>query len=302
MSEPSDTYDAALLKCQVLVWLLETDSGDLDELNVSSGARLLLSALAIGEEEDGGRHHFFARAKERSERADVVITNHALLLHDLTGPAPLLPPFRHLIIDEAHRLEDAAARCFGEQIGYVSFRLLTAKIAQTIAKWQEAEQDAPNGALVRCQQRLEELQFEGDELFRLLRRYALDKKPARAGRCRYRFSPTDEQSRVWQAAVELCWRLRDLAAALSAEAKPLLSADTSGDFPPSALLSADLAALNRQMAALVRLLTEKEPGVVRWIEADEKGAANAVRLYSQPVDLADVFRRSTVYVKNGASF
>ncbi|WP_304413651.1 helicase C-terminal domain-containing protein, partial [Geobacillus sp. ZGt-1] len=117
----------------------------------------------------------------------------------------------------------------------------------------------------------------------------LDKKPARAGRCRYRFSPTDEQSRAWQAAVELCWRLRDLAAALSAEAKPLLSADTSGDFPPSALLSADLAALNRQMAALVRLLTEKEPGVVRWIEADEKGAANAVRLYSQPVDLADFF-------------
>ncbi|TLS33418.1 ATP-dependent DNA helicase DinG [Geobacillus thermoleovorans] len=289
LSEPSDTYDAALLKCQVLVWLLETDSGDLDELNVSSGARLLLSALAIGEEEDGGRHHFFARAKERSERADVVITNHALLLHDLTGPAPLLPPFRHLIIDEAHRLEDAAARCFGEQISYVSFRLLTAKIAQTIAKWVEAEQDAPNGALVRCQQRLEELQFEGDELFRLLRRYALDKKPARAGRCRYRFSPTDEQSRAWQAAVELCWRLRDLAAALSAEAKPLLSADTSGDFPPSALLSADLAALNRQMAALVRLLTEKEPGVVRWIEADEKGAANAVRLYSQPVDLADFF-------------
>ncbi|MFC0297882.1 ATP-dependent DNA helicase DinG [Geobacillus jurassicus] len=289
LAEPSDTYDAALLKCQLLVWLLETDSGDLDELNVSSGARLLLSALAIGEEEDGGRHHFFAQAKERAEQADVVITNHAFLLHDLTGPAPLLPPFRHLVIDEAHRLEEVAARCFGERIDYVSFRLLTAKMSQTIAKWLETEQDGTNETLVRCQRRLEELQFEGDELFRLLRRYALEKKPARAGRCRYRFSPMNEQNRTWQAAVDLCWRLRDLAAALCAEARPLLSADITGDLAPPALLSADLAALNRQMVALVRLLTETEPGIIRWIEADEKGAANAVRLYSQPVDLADFF-------------
>lgn len=289
LPEPCDTYDAALLKCQMLVWLLETDSGDLDELNVSSGARLLLSALAIGEEEDGGRHHFFAQAKRRAEQADIVITNHAFLLHDLTASTPLLPPFRHLIIDEAHRLEDIAARYFGERIDYVSFRLLTAKMAQTLTKWLEAEQGEVKAVLARCQRHLEGLQFEGDELFRLLRRYALERKPARAGRCRCRFSPADEHGRTWQAAVELCWRLRDLTAALLAEAKPILPVAMTDAITLPASLAADLAALNQQMNALVRLLTEAEPGTVRWIEADEKGAANAVRLYSQPVDLADFF-------------
>jgi len=287
--EPSDTYDAVLLKCQLLVWLLETDSGDLDELNVSSGARLSLPALAIGEEEDGGRHHFFAQAKRRAEQADIVVTNHAFLLHDLTAPTPFLPPFRYLVIDEAHRLEEIAARYFGERIDYVSFRLLTAKMAQTIAKWLEAEQGEARGVLIRCQRHLEGLQFEGDELFRLLRRYALGKKPARAGRCRCRFSPADESGRTWQAAVELCWRLRDLAAELIVEAKSLLPSVITGDGTPPALLAADLVALNRQMGALVRLLTEAEQETVRWIEADEKGAANAVRLYSQPVNLAHFF-------------
>ncbi|KAF6509726.1 DinG family ATP-dependent helicase YoaA [Geobacillus stearothermophilus] len=289
LSEPCDTYDAALLKCQLLVWLLETDSGDLDELNVSSGARLLLSELAIGEGEDGGRHHFFAQAKQRAERANIVITNHAFLLHDLTASSPLLPPFRHLVIDEAHRLEDAAAHSFGERIDYVSFRLLTAKIAQTLGKWPEAEHGEAEDAIARCQRRLEELQFEGDELFRLLRRYALAKKPARAGRCRCRFSPADEGGRTWQAATELCWRLRDSAAALCGAAMPLVSAPAADGSPLPASLAADLAALERQLATLVRLLTETDPSAVRWIEADEKGAANAVRLYSQPVDLADFF-------------
>lgn len=219
----------------------------------------------------------------------MVITNHAFLLHDLTASTPLLPAFRHLIIDEAHRLEDVAARYFGDRIDYVSFRLLTAKMAQTFTKWMEAGQSEGKDILARCQQQLEKLQFEGDELFRLLRRYALARKPARAGRCRCRFSPADEGGRMWQAAIELCWRLRDLAAALLAEAKPLLPAAMTDDTTPSASLAADLATLNQQMDALVRLLTEAEPETVRWIEADEKGAANAVRLYSQPVDLADFF-------------
>ncbi|BBW95855.1 ATP-dependent DNA helicase DinG [Geobacillus sp. FSL W8-0032] len=289
LAEPSDPYDAVLLKCQLLVWLLETESGDLDELNVPSGARMLLADLAIGEEEEGGRHHFFAAAKRRAEEADLIITNHAFLLHDLTAPRPLFPPFRYLVIDEAHRLEDAAARHFGERVDYVSFRFLTAKLAQTMAKRREEEQRCEARAtLARCQRLLEELQFEGDELFRLLRRYALAKQPARAGRCRYRFSPADERGQTWEAAVELCWRLRDAIAALAAAVQPLLATENETMALPVSF-SADMAALRRHIAALVRLLTETEEGVVRWMEADEKGAANAVRLYAQPVDLSAFF-------------
>ena len=41
------------------------------------------------------------------------IVNHALLLANAARDDQLLPPFRHLVVDEAHRLEDVATQHFG---------------------------------------------------------------------------------------------------------------------------------------------------------------------------------------------
>ncbi|MCX7021080.1 MAG: DEAD/DEAH box helicase [bacterium] len=60
---------------------------------------------------------FFQRARRRAQSADLVITNHALLLADVilrsSGEA-VLPDYAYLVVDEAHRLEDAAT----DQLGY----------------------------------------------------------------------------------------------------------------------------------------------------------------------------------------
>ncbi len=59
---------------------------------------------------------FFQRARREMEGADLLVCNHAILCSDLAlrrrGVA-LLPEYKHVIIDEAHALEDVASDHFG---------------------------------------------------------------------------------------------------------------------------------------------------------------------------------------------
>jgi len=72
---------------------------------------------------------FFHRARRLASQADVLVVNHALLLADLAlrqqtdnySAAAVLPPFSHLVIDEAHHLEDVATRFFSGQTTRFAF-------------------------------------------------------------------------------------------------------------------------------------------------------------------------------------
>ena len=49
-------------------------------------------------------------ARRRAARADVVVTNHSLLLRDVEAEGRILPPVRHWVVDEAHGFEAEARR------------------------------------------------------------------------------------------------------------------------------------------------------------------------------------------------
>lgn len=67
---------------------------------------------------------FLFSARRQAADADVVVVNHHLLAADLAvrrnsgnwADAAVLPPYRRLILDEAHHLEDTAARHLGHQV------------------------------------------------------------------------------------------------------------------------------------------------------------------------------------------
>jgi ATP-dependent DNA helicase DinG len=67
---------------------------------------------------------FLFKARRTAADADVVVVNHHLLSADLAvrrttdnwGEGAVLPPYRRLIIDEAHHLEDTAAQHLGHQV------------------------------------------------------------------------------------------------------------------------------------------------------------------------------------------
>jgi ATP-dependent DNA helicase DinG len=78
---------------------------------------------------------FLFRARRRAAEADVVVVNHHLLAADLSvrqasdnwQEAAVLPPYRRLILDEAHHLEDVAAGHLGIQVTSRAVRRLLSR-------------------------------------------------------------------------------------------------------------------------------------------------------------------------------
>ena len=112
--------DARLL-AKTLVWLRDTRTGDRGEINLSGRDGPAWGRVSAA---DKGRCPgmrgegpcFLRSARDRAEAAHVVVVNHALLLSDLAMGGGVLPGYDHLIVDEAHHLEDEATRQLGFQI------------------------------------------------------------------------------------------------------------------------------------------------------------------------------------------
>lgn len=109
-----------VLLAKVLVWLPMTTSGDVSELFLANATeralwqRICSDAATCTPERCGDQagqtkvQDFFYQARRQAESAHLLIINHALLIADLSAEGRVLPPYSHLIIDEAHRLDEAA--------------------------------------------------------------------------------------------------------------------------------------------------------------------------------------------------
>ena len=113
-------------------WSSQTTTGDRDELvpgvtdrawrQVSVSARecLGLSRCPVGMD------CFAEQARARAGRAEVVVTNHALLAIDAMGDHPVLPDHDVVVIDEAHDLVDRVTNAATEE--------LTASMVETASR------------------------------------------------------------------------------------------------------------------------------------------------------------------------
>jgi len=79
---------------------------------------------------------FVFSARRRAAEADVVVVNHHLLASDLAvriasdnwQEAAVLPPYRRLVLDEAHHLEDVAAHHLGTQVSMIGVQRLLGRL------------------------------------------------------------------------------------------------------------------------------------------------------------------------------
>jgi len=124
--------DERRLLATVLGWLSRTASGDFAE-NAAWGWRgsgaLGVKLTATGEECMGRscRHYrrcFLWRARARAQAADVVVANHSLVFAEMNVNSPSLPPYAHIIFDEAHNIEDAATRHFSVEVSQSRVRFI----------------------------------------------------------------------------------------------------------------------------------------------------------------------------------
>jgi predicted DnaQ family exonuclease/DinG family helicase len=108
-------------KLKVLVWLHSTESGDRSELRLHGREEVMWARIASDPLDCVGIHCtkedcYVHRARAEAEAADLVVVNHALLLADVEVGGGLLPDYDHLVIDEAHHLEEAATRGLRQEV------------------------------------------------------------------------------------------------------------------------------------------------------------------------------------------
>ena len=109
--------DEARMLSKSLVWLQYTHTGDRGEMNLSGRDWQSWMRVSAGDNSfcPGLRQGmcFLRAARERAEAAHVIVVNHALLVSDLIRGGGLIPEYDHLVVDEAHHLEEAATQQFG---------------------------------------------------------------------------------------------------------------------------------------------------------------------------------------------
>ncbi|MFW6097164.1 MAG: helicase C-terminal domain-containing protein [Chloroflexota bacterium] len=111
-SGPSNADEMAVY-ARILLWLPESQTGDVNELSLrSQGEQMAWGRLSADNDacrmdtcrEERCPLHV---ARRRAEQAHLLVVNHSLLLADVAAGNRVLPPYRDLIIDEAHHLESA---------------------------------------------------------------------------------------------------------------------------------------------------------------------------------------------------
>ncbi|MBN2258167.1 MAG: DEAD/DEAH box helicase family protein [Anaerolineaceae bacterium] len=155
-----ETVEELRVLAKILIWLRTNQSGDRSELTLTGPSEREVWHRLSAEDEGckgevclrrmGGSCPFY-RARQAALNSHILVVNHALLLADATTKNRVLPEFNHLVVDEAHHLEDATTSA-------LSFRVTQGDILRLLR-----ELGGPNaGTLGKLGKSLEGLLPPGD--------------------------------------------------------------------------------------------------------------------------------------------
>jgi DNA polymerase-3 subunit epsilon/ATP-dependent DNA helicase DinG len=112
---PTNANEMRVL-AKIIVWELENNSGDRNEINLTGPIEREVWARLSAEDDNCttetclGRMSgtcAFHRAKQAAQSCHLLIVNHALLLSDVSTGSKVLPEYDYVIVDEAHHMESA---------------------------------------------------------------------------------------------------------------------------------------------------------------------------------------------------
>ena len=111
------------LKMKLLVWLLETDTGDLSEIHLRGPERAYYRTASIQAGEGAG-HFFFNRALTEAGHATFTLTNHYFLIDCIDH----LPDIDTVIVDEAHQLKRSLEERMKTTFSYQAMKFFIGQI------------------------------------------------------------------------------------------------------------------------------------------------------------------------------
>ncbi|WP_367306276.1 helicase C-terminal domain-containing protein [Alicyclobacillus acidocaldarius] len=289
----------------LLVWLTETPDGTRETLSKSSvGPGLWARVQSESESCINRRCPFFQpcyyfRTKQAAQAAHLIVTNHSLVMSDLASDHRVLPKYEHLVVDEAHHLEEQATNHLGFEVQSGVMAALAHRLVRDRGR---------AGVLAEVVRMLEELDIRGttlesleegkewvgtlgaevDAAFQAIAAYVpAGQSEARldgAWRQTESFHPYREALDRTQAGVK---RLQDLRARLVDLVKSLPSDDHVGRVVDAAgFLGAWLDGIARMQEVL-----DEHPDDVTWAEVQTGGSRVRVSVHRAPVDVARVLKQ-----------
>ncbi|WP_066193251.1 MULTISPECIES: ATP-dependent DNA helicase DinG [Gracilibacillus] len=255
------SYQDRMFKAMILVWLTETSTGDIDELQFSLHKQPALYQLVSQHQRlqpAWQGYCFYERTLAQADQASVIITNHALLAIDMLSEYDILPSYQKLVVDEAHQLEEVAANYLGASVSYVEitafFHPLEKQTLQDI--W--------------LSESIETCKYELDLFFRQLFQYVQAKnKQGRMvsdiGRLK---AVWDNQARIdYQDATKRVMLLLD-------QLVPFFDEETQQQ-------------LTAYKEVIRQLLLQETNESITWLEIDPQGAENAVYIQQEPFSVQE---------------
>lgn len=112
------------------------------------------------------------RERSLAQEADLVIANHALVLSDQAAESRLLPPYRNIIFDEAHHLDEVATKQFGTTLREESYQRLLRRCNDELASASQREKGELGEAMATLKDPFNRLQEASAVFFAELRTVA----------------------------------------------------------------------------------------------------------------------------------
>lgn len=323
MDDGPQSAAEALFLSRVLVWLGETETGDRAELNLPLPDEEAWSRLASDSEaclgarcRYQGRGCFFQRARQKSQAADLVVANHALLLEDVKADNKVLPEYACVVLDEGHHLEEAATRHLGTEVDLFTLKTYLWRLGRggerggsylsTLArKFAHPAKGAPVvAAAEECLRLIQETVEAVDELAARLDALVAGHLAAEDdGSLTLRLRPETRGGRAWEAAEvaadNACLACRRLATALENLSASLEEATPTSEYPDGAAAEVARYTARFRSAAdgIARVMVGDDDGEVYWLEADRRQGRGRYALRAAPVNVGSILNQTLFGVR-----
>jgi len=286
------TREEARLALKTLIWRTTTTSGDRAELNLLGGEGALWSRVSADDETCTSRRCattrggcFLERARSAAATSGIVVVNHALLLHDARSGGNLLPDAEHVVVDEAHHLEDVASDAFGYKLETWRTRRDLERIAHSplVVSGLKAADPATVEAAQLLREEIGRATLMSDETFATLGTLLPE------GTDRFRvtggFRSSDDRWLPIELAAE---RMADALAGVRIGSDRLVA--RGGEEDELVEHESAMKELIGEQGAIEHGIHQPRPGEIAWLERSNDG----IGLYVAPAHVGAALRRTLV--------
>ncbi|WP_047152590.1 ATP-dependent DNA helicase DinG [Aneurinibacillus tyrosinisolvens] len=315
LEDEHDNYEVQLSKSQMLIWLTETETGDIEEVNLPSGGQMYWKQVQSDANSCLNRHCpwfsrcFYHQARRKAQQAEVIVTNHSLLFTDMSAEHRIMPPYEYAVIDEAHHFEDVASRHLGDvltsyQLEGMLHRLrpdrgfgLLEEVEEAVRGWSDTRYEKVKDQIETSYQQIREGKETIREMYNLLYQWSSQRarEGEEIGRTVLRYKQDDLNSKWGKSVVSAVKNSVELLLAIGKKLESTHK-NLQGDDVPIGLrgLLTDLNGMVKDCLhyseLLHLMLLAGDDDHVYWIELDVRSTRKGIYLHRVPIDVSGLLR------------